>query len=117
MHGSKSSDVWLRQRWHRQNDIPGCKSFSKCLRGDTRELIGERQEQFKRSIRDMGLSGTAADKGKGKQKAEYQVEEDLVSWEDTSQASLSASLQRRSRKSFKRADDEATLDAIQEVCW
>ena len=86
-------------------------------RGHTRELNGERQEQFKRSIRDMGLSGTAADKGKGKQKAEYQVEEDLVSWEDTSQASLSASLQRRSRKSFKRADDEATLNAIQEVCW
>ena len=86
-------------------------------RGQARELKRARKEQFKRSIKDMGLSNTATDVGKGKQKAEYHIEEDLVSWEDTSQASSSPSLRKRSRRSIKRADDEATLVAIKEVCW
>ena len=84
--------------------------------GRARELTQQRREQFKRSVRDMGLSSTPIDMGKAKLMADYHVEEDLISWEDTSQASSSISLRRRSRKPIKRADDEMTLAAIQEVC-
>jgi hypothetical protein len=42
------------------------------------------------------------------------VEEDVVSWEDMSQASVSSS-RRRSRRNMRRADDDATLAAIREV--
>ena len=80
-----------------------------------RELRKVREEAFRRSVNNMGLStnSPAADR-KGKQRAEYDNEEDLVSWEDMSQAS-STSARRRPRKLAKRADDEATLAAIKEV--
>ncbi|KAF8577501.1 hypothetical protein K439DRAFT_1418180 [Ramaria rubella] len=90
-------------------------------RGHAREVRKMREEQFKRSIRDMGLgvntSSVTGSKSKGKQRADYSAyaEEDVVSWEDTSQASVSTGVRRRSRKSLKRADDEATLVAIKEA--
>jgi hypothetical protein len=86
-------------------------------RGHARELMQGRKEHFKSSIRDMGLSNTATDGGRSTQRAAYNTEEDLVSWEDTSQASSSVIMRKRSKKSIKRADDETTLTAMKEVCW